>query len=304
MSDLKLLEKFTVDAPTDWVWKLLLNIEKVVAFFPGAQLDTHEGGNEAEEVIRCRGALLFTVGKLTVEIGGSATLSELDYFEHSFKPEGTGDEQSGQGGIKFKVLARLTPIPAVGIEDAEEAAAAERCTVSFEAEAELSGAISRVERTLLQQAGQSLFGQLREGLCARMAETKAVYERASLNTELAELREVLNESARELEAAQAAAAAEAARKAQKASDPLGYLATDKGLGRKSRRISAVTLKMALVAIPQSQAVSVIIRPFRRLLELLRSFFRAVKARSKPASSSPERRARGSATSAENPPRRG
>ncbi len=276
MSNVKLQEKFTVDAPTDWAWKLLLNVEKVAAFFPGAQLDGHEGGSETEEIIRCRGALIFTVGPLTVEIGGSATLSDIDYYEHSFKLEGTGDEQGGEGGVKFTVLCKLQPIPAVGIEDEEEAAAAEKCTVSITAEAELSGKLSRMERTLFEQAGKSLLAQLREGLCARMAEAKMAYERAPLRSALEGLKDVLDEQEREYEAAQRAAAAAKAAEEQKARDAALSLALSSA-GKKSRRSSSITLKLAQLVKPQNGAESGLGRALRRLIGLFRALFQRLGA---------------------------
>lgn len=258
MSDLKRVEKFKVEAPVEWVWKPLMSADQLAAWLPGARLDSREVYGEEEEEI-WNGALSFSVGALPVELAGRATRCEIDYYEHSFKLT------ASEGEAKLAVSCKLVAIPAEGIEDPLEAEAAEQCEAVFEIDAVLSDRLASMDRTQLEQACQGLLAQFIESVRSEMADAKAAIARESLRSELDELKGVLDESARELEAAQRPPVDSAIPETVNAP---AELSGKKRLADKKRRSSEANMKLVPVGAARYGELSAPLRFVYRLRDLV------------------------------------
>lgn len=281
MSDLKLVEKFIVDAPVEWVWKLLINAEQLVTCVPGARLDERQTVGEEEELFT--GGITFKIGVLSVSLNGQLTLSDVDYYEHSFKLSGQGDDKDGDGAAKVVITCKLLPISAEGIEDPAEAEAAEQCAASIEASAELSGRLSRMDRVLFSDASKGLLTQLIEAVRTRMADAKAAIERESLRSELDSLKDVLSESAAELEALKNPPAPAV----EEESSPLVESGDKKSA--KKRRSSSANMKLMPAPAAQNAGLSGPVRALNKVREILSGFGRKMAARIREIMDGPLRR---------------
>lgn len=281
MSDLKLVEKFIVDAPVEWVWKLLLNAEQLVTCLPGAQLEGREAAGEEEEI--WTGGITFKVGVLSVSLAGQLQLSDVDYYEHSFKLSGQGDDKDGDGTAKVVVTCKLLPISAEGIEDPAEAEAAEQCSATIEAEAELSGRLARMDRVLFGDASKGLFTALVQAVRTRMAGAKAAIERESLRSELDSLKDVLSESAAELEALKnpPPPAAEP--------EPSPLLESGDKKNAKKRRSSSANMKLMPAPAAGSAELSGPVRALYKVRDVLQLFGRKISLRFRELMDGPLRR---------------
>lgn len=281
MSDLKPVEKFVVDAPVEWVWKLLLNAEQLVTCLPGAQLEGREAAGEEEEIFT--GGITFKVGVLSIALQGQLRLSDVDYYEHSFKLSGQGDDQDGDGVAKIVITCKLLPISAEGIEDPAEAEAAEQCSATIEAEAELSGRLSRMDRVLFSDASKGLLTALVQAVRARMADAKAAIERESLRSELDALKDVLSESAAELEALKHPPPPAAA------PEPSPLLESGDKKSAKKRRSSSANMKLMPSPAADSAELSRPVRALYKVREILQTFGRKMALRFREILDGPLRR---------------
>jgi carbon monoxide dehydrogenase subunit G len=98
---MKLEHEFTVPAPVDEAWKVLLDVEKVAPCMPGAAL-TSVDGDEFTGTVKVK------VGPIQVTYKGQAKFVEKDDANHRAVIEASGKEARGSGTAAATVTATLT----------------------------------------------------------------------------------------------------------------------------------------------------------------------------------------------------
>jgi len=143
MSNLKIEEKFTVEAPIERVWKFLLSPAQVAGCLPGAQLRGQEGADTY------LGTMKIKVGPVTSEFRGKATMSDVDAQAHRLKLSGTGDDTSGGGSARMSM--ELSVAPTAGGSE-----------VQVVADVEIAGKLVRFGRGMIEGVSKQLFKQFVE----------------------------------------------------------------------------------------------------------------------------------------------
>jgi carbon monoxide dehydrogenase subunit G len=96
----ELTNEFTVAAPIDEAWKVLLDAERVAKCMPGATLESAEG-DEFTGNVRVK------VGPIVVTYKGTAKFVELDQAAHRAIIDASGKESRGSGTAKATVTTQL-----------------------------------------------------------------------------------------------------------------------------------------------------------------------------------------------------
>lgn len=143
MSNLKIEEKFIVEAPIAQVWQFVLSPELVAGCLPGAQLRGQDGADTY------LGTMKIKVGPVTSEFKGKATMSDIDPTTHRLKLSGTGDDVSGGGSARMTM--ELSVVEAAGGSE-----------VQVVADVELAGKLVRFGRGMIEGVSKQLFKQFVE----------------------------------------------------------------------------------------------------------------------------------------------
>jgi carbon monoxide dehydrogenase subunit G len=88
---MKLRNEFSVDAPVDKTWEMLLDIQRVAQCLPGATIEPDNGDGVY------RGQMKVRLGPMTVDYRGTATLAEVDNDERVATLNVKGKEARGTG---------------------------------------------------------------------------------------------------------------------------------------------------------------------------------------------------------------
>jgi carbon monoxide dehydrogenase subunit G len=100
---MRLSNEFTIDAPLEQTWALLLDMRRVAACLPGAKLE--DAG--ADGVYR--GTMKVKLGPITTTYRGAARLQEVDVDTRTASIAVDAREQQGQGTATAVVTNRLEP---------------------------------------------------------------------------------------------------------------------------------------------------------------------------------------------------
>jgi len=92
---------FTVTAPIDQAWDVLLDVEKVARCLPGATLEGSEDGNVYAGHVKLK------VGPIVVTYKGTAQFLEIDADHHRAVIDASGKEARGSGTAKAVVTTEL-----------------------------------------------------------------------------------------------------------------------------------------------------------------------------------------------------
>lgn len=97
---MELTNNFTVAAPIDEAWRVLLDVERVATCMPGTTLDGADG-----DVYK--GHVKVKVGPIVVTYQGTATFVEVDEGAHRAVIDASGKESRGSGTAKATVTTKL-----------------------------------------------------------------------------------------------------------------------------------------------------------------------------------------------------
>ncbi|MGH2949240.1 MAG: SRPBCC family protein [Solirubrobacteraceae bacterium] len=98
---MKLHNEFTVDAPVEQAWPVLLDIQRVSTCLPGATMEP--GGEDGVY----RGTMKVKLGPITTTYQGTARLEEVDEDTHTASIAVQAKEQRGQGTAAAVITNRL-----------------------------------------------------------------------------------------------------------------------------------------------------------------------------------------------------
>jgi carbon monoxide dehydrogenase subunit G len=98
---MKLENEFTVDAPVDEAWNVMLDLERVTPCLPGAQLTEQTGDGEH------KGQMRIKLGPVTQDYEGRVWFEETDESQHRAVLRADGQDARGQGTASATITSTL-----------------------------------------------------------------------------------------------------------------------------------------------------------------------------------------------------
>lgn len=146
---MKITNEFTVSAPADKAWEVLMDLEQVVPLMPGAQLVGQEGDDYL-------GKVKVKVGPVTSEFNGKARFISKDDAMRQAVVSASGKEARGTGNAAATVTLAVH-------EDGEKS------RVTVDTDLKIVGKLAQFGSGMLEQVSEKLLGQFVESLEARLS---------------------------------------------------------------------------------------------------------------------------------------
>jgi len=146
---MKIANEFTVSAPIQEAWDVLIDLEQVIPLMPGAQMTGHDG----DDVL---GKVKVKVGPVTSEFSGKVHFVERDRDQRRAVIDAKGKEARGAGNAAATVTATLHD-------------AGDRTRVTVDTDLKIVGKLAQFGSGMLQQVSEKLLGQFVESLEAKLA---------------------------------------------------------------------------------------------------------------------------------------
>ncbi len=145
-----------VPLPPAEAWKVLLDIKRIAACIPGAEL------TEVVDAQTYKGRVAVRLGPVALSLVGQATLEEVDHAHYRAQLRTQGADSRGRGTIDSVIQFRLEP-------------AAGGTKVSIHSDVRLSGSIAQYGRGsgMIQSVASQLIGQFGEALTAQIAQSRS-----------------------------------------------------------------------------------------------------------------------------------
>ena len=146
---MKIANEFTVSAPIERAWDVLIDLEQVIPLMPGAQMT----GRDGDDVL---GTVKVKVGPVTSEFSGKVHFVERDRDQRRAVIDAKGKEARGTGNAAARVTAVLHD-------------AGEQTRVTVDTDLKIVGKLAQFGSGMLQQVSEKLLGQFVESLEAKLA---------------------------------------------------------------------------------------------------------------------------------------
>jgi carbon monoxide dehydrogenase subunit G len=137
---------FTVGAPPDRVFAFLLDVNRVVACVPGAEL------SEVVDSDTFKGKVRIKVGPVTVSYNGTAHMTSRDEAARQATLEAEGRETTGSGSARATTTMTVTP-------------EGDGSSVRFVTDFTVVGRVAQFGRGIMEEVSRKLVGQM--GDCIR-----------------------------------------------------------------------------------------------------------------------------------------
>ncbi|MDQ6850908.1 MAG: SRPBCC family protein, partial [Actinomycetota bacterium] len=147
---MQLEHSFTVPAPVDEAWKVLLDIERVAPCMPGAKLDSVDGDDFT-------GTVKVKLGPIALTYKGKASFVEKDAAAHRTVINAQGRDSRGNGTAAAKVVATLT----------DEGGSSTKVKVTTDLD--ITGKPAQFGRGVMVDVGNKLIGQFADCLAGKLA---------------------------------------------------------------------------------------------------------------------------------------
>jgi uncharacterized protein len=157
---MKIANEFTVSAPIEQAWDVLIDLEQVIPLMPGAQMTGHDG----DDVL---GKVKVKVGPVTSEFSGKVHFVERDRDQRRAVIDAKGKEARGTGNAAATVTATLHD-------------AGDRTRVTVDTDLKIVGKLAQFGSGMLQQVSEKLLGQFVESLEAKLANAHAPVNNAAV----------------------------------------------------------------------------------------------------------------------------
>jgi carbon monoxide dehydrogenase subunit G len=148
---MKIANEFTVSAPIEEAWDVLIDLEQVIPLMPGAQMTGYDG----DDVL---GKVKVKVGPVTSEFSGKVHFVERDRDQRRAVIDAKGKEARGAGNAAATVTATLHD-------------AGDRTRVTVDTDLKIVGKLAQFGSGMLQQVSEKLLGQFVESLEAKLVST-------------------------------------------------------------------------------------------------------------------------------------
>ena len=153
--------EFVVAQPVDVLWAYLLDVQRIAACMPGAEI------TETIDDRSWKGKINVKFGPVALAFAGTVVIEERDDGAHRVKLHAKGMEQKGKGAANATVTSWLEP----GNPGST--------TVKMQADITLTGAVAQLSRGLLPEISKKLTQEFADCLQASMT-PEAVPEAATV----------------------------------------------------------------------------------------------------------------------------
>jgi uncharacterized protein len=151
---MKLENEFTVPAPLEQAWAVLLDIERVAPCLPGATVEP--GGPEGEY----SGTMTLKLGPITSRYKGTVKIEEADESARRAVMRAQAKDARGQGTAAATITSTMQETP-------------EGTRVTVETDMRVTGPAAQFGRGVMQDVSAKLMRQFADCLAAEMSATPA-----------------------------------------------------------------------------------------------------------------------------------
>jgi carbon monoxide dehydrogenase subunit G len=145
---------FTVGAPPDRVFAFLLDVNRVVACVPGAEL------SEVVDSDTFKGKVRIKVGPVTVSYNGTAHMTSRDEAARAATLEAEGRETTGSGSARATTTMTVTP-------------EGDRASVRFVTDFTVVGRVAQFGRGIMEDVSRKLVGQMADCIRTKLEAEQA-----------------------------------------------------------------------------------------------------------------------------------
>ncbi len=150
---MKLENEFTVPAPVDQAWQVLLDVERVAPCLPGAALEGADGD-------AYRGTMKIKIGPITTSYAGTVKIEEADAAAHRAVMRAQARDSRGQGTAAATITSTM-----------EEVEGGTR--VHVETDMRVTGPAAQFGRGVMQDVSAKLMGRFADCLAEEIAGASA-----------------------------------------------------------------------------------------------------------------------------------
>ncbi len=144
---MKLENEFTVDAPVDEAWNVMLDLERVTPCLPGAQLTEQTGDGEHKGTMRVK------LGPVTQDYEGKVWFEETDESQHRAVLRADGQDARGQGTASATITSTL-----------QEENGGDSTRVRVETDMQITGRAAQFGQGVQQDVAEKIMGRFAECL--------------------------------------------------------------------------------------------------------------------------------------------
>src|SRR5690606_26658850 len=162
---MELEHTFTVAAPVEQAWEILLDLERIAPCMPGATLTSYEG-DEFTGNVRVK------LGPVTMTFTGKGRFTERDAASRRMVVEASGRDKRGGGTARATITATLRP-------DGDAATNGEATLVAVNSDLVVTGRVAQFGRGMISDVSTKLLGQFTDCLSRTLAATPAGAEAAA-----------------------------------------------------------------------------------------------------------------------------
>jgi carbon monoxide dehydrogenase subunit G len=138
---MQIQNEFEVAAPPERVYAFLLDVNRVVACVPGAEL------SEVVDPDTFKGKVKIKVGPITVAYNGTARIAERDEASHKATLQADGRETTGPGSARASAVMTVEPAPSGSM-------------VRLETDFNVAGRVANFGRGVMEDVSRRLVNQM------------------------------------------------------------------------------------------------------------------------------------------------
>ena len=150
---MKLENEFTVPAPVDRAWEVLLDLERVAPCLPGAAIDGREGDAHT-------GTMTVKIGPITARYKGTVKIEESDEQAHRAVMRAQARDARGQGTAAATITSTME-----AVDDGTR--------VRVETDMRITGPAAQFGRGVMQDVSAKMMGRFADCLAGLMGEDAA-----------------------------------------------------------------------------------------------------------------------------------
>jgi carbon monoxide dehydrogenase subunit G len=146
---MKLENEFTVPAPVEHAWEVLLDVERVAPCLPGASIEGAEGAEH-------RGTMTIRIGPITTRYAGTVKIEEADADARRAVMRAQARDSRGQGTAAATITSSMEAVEG-------------GTRVRVETDMRVTGPDAQFGRGVMQDVSAKLMGRFADCLAAEMS---------------------------------------------------------------------------------------------------------------------------------------
>jgi carbon monoxide dehydrogenase subunit G len=146
---MKLENEFTVPAPVEQAWEVLLDVERVAPCLPGAAIEGSEGDEH-------KGSMTIKIGPITTRYAGTVKIEEADEATRRAVMRAQARDSRGQGTAAATITSSMAPVEG-------------GTRVRVETDMRVTGPAAQFGRGVMQDVSAKLMARFADCLASEMA---------------------------------------------------------------------------------------------------------------------------------------